>query len=108
MALTMTTSSMQQTLLRGVPVALRLLQVSTALPTTTSTTTTAVFDAPQRRPFFAYFRIAFNTVDKDRLATVGPDRLCAEWLLKNGGAVTFVGGNEARIARYCDINLSNY
>lgn len=44
-----------------------------------------------RRPFFAYFRVAFNSVDTDRLAEVGPDRLCAEWLLKNGGAVTFVG-----------------
>lgn len=46
---------------------------------------------PARRPFFGYFRIAFNSVDKDRLLEVGPDRLCAEWLLKNGGAVTFVG-----------------
>lgn len=49
-----------------------------------------IHDQP-RRPFFAYFRIAFNSVDKDRLAEVGPDRLCAEWLLKNGGTVTFVG-----------------
>lgn len=43
------------------------------------------------RHFFGYFRIAFNTVDVDRLQKVGPDRLCAEWLLKNGGAVSFVG-----------------
>lgn len=45
----------------------------------------------QTRTFFAYFRIAFNSVDTDRLAEVGPDRLCAEWLLKNGGTVTFDG-----------------
>lgn len=44
-----------------------------------------------RRHFFAYFRIAFNTVDGDRLKEVGPDRLCAEWLLKNGGSVKFAG-----------------
>lgn len=43
------------------------------------------------RNFFGYFRIAFNRVDKDRLESVGPDRLCSEWLLKNGGAVRFNG-----------------
>lgn len=32
---------------------------------------------------------AFNSVDEDRLATVGPDRTCAEWVLKNGGSVRF-------------------
>lgn len=44
-----------------------------------------------RRNFFGYFRIAFNRVDMDRLQTVGPDRLCSEWMLKNGGAVRFTG-----------------
>lgn len=44
-----------------------------------------------RRHFFAYFRVAFNSVDGDRLKEVGPDRLCAEWLLKNGGSVKFAG-----------------
>lgn len=37
--------------------------------------------------FFGLFRHTFNEVDRDRLRTVGPDRLCAEWMLKNGGAV---------------------
>lgn len=46
-----------------------------------------------RRNFFAYFRVAFNSVDGDRLKEVGPDRLCAEWLLKNGGSVKFAGKN---------------
>lgn len=45
------------------------------------------------RPFFAYFRVSFNTVDEDRLLQVGPDRLCAEWLLKNGATVSFVNGS---------------
>lgn len=53
----------------------------------------------QTRTFFAYFRIAFNSVDSHRLAEVGPDRLCAEWLLKNGGTVTFDGRSRA-IADY--------
>ena len=43
------------------------------------------------RNFFAYFRIAFNSVDEDRLKSVGPDRLCAEWLIKNGGIVRYKG-----------------
>lgn len=37
--------------------------------------------------FFGFFKSAFNDVDRDRLAAVGPDRLCAEWMLKNGGTV---------------------
>lgn len=36
---------------------------------------------------FGLFKHAFNDVDRDRLRAVGPDRLCAEWILKNGGAV---------------------
>lgn len=43
------------------------------------------------RTFFGYFRIAFNNVDQDRLTIVGPDRLCAEWVLKNGGSIKFEG-----------------
>lgn len=64
----------------------RRFLIPTLNSTGASTTTTQQF-----RPFFGYFRIAFNSVDKDRLLEVGPDRLCAEWLLKNGGAITFVG-----------------
>lgn len=33
----------------------------------------------QIRGFFAYLRVAFNSVDQQRLQEVGPDRLCAEW-----------------------------
>lgn len=64
-------------------------QLSVRLP---ATTRPRLLDVSARRTFFAYFRIAFNSVDTDRLKTVGPDRLCAEWLLKNGGSVTFAGG----------------
>lgn len=57
------------------------------------------------RPFFAYFRVAFNSVDTDRLREVGPDRLCAEWLLKNGGSVTFVG--RSPVDDYNELNATS-
>ncbi|GAB0092939.1 ATP synthase subunit s, mitochondrial [Sergentomyia squamirostris] len=43
----------------------------------------------QGRQLWEWINIIFNTVDKRRLRKVGPDRLCAEWVLKNGGAVRF-------------------
>ncbi|XP_023168831.1 ATP synthase subunit s, mitochondrial [Drosophila hydei] len=39
------------------------------------------------RSIWGYVAVAFNQVDKDRLRRVGPNRLCAEWILKNGGGV---------------------
>ncbi|KAH8402093.1 hypothetical protein KR009_009709 [Drosophila setifemur] len=39
------------------------------------------------RGIWGYVAIAFNQVDADRLAKVGPNRLCAEWIVKNGGGV---------------------
>ncbi|KAH8384770.1 hypothetical protein KR093_007890, partial [Drosophila rubida] len=48
------------------------------------------------RTIWGYVAIAFNQVDKDRLGKVGPDRLCAEWMIKNGGGVRFVG-NPSRL-----------
>lgn len=44
--------------------------------------------------------IAFNRVDYDRLKLVGPDRLCAEWVLKNGGAVEFSELSGRKIRNY--------
>ena len=41
----------------------------------------------QNRGFFGWLLPFFNQVDKDRIDQVGPDRACAEWLLKNGAAV---------------------
>jgi len=43
--------------------------------------------APPTRKIWGYVAIAFNQVDADRLAKVGPNRLCAEWIIKNGGGV---------------------
>lgn len=44
----------------------------------------------QNRKLFWIVAIAFNTIDAERLKLVGPDRLCAEWVLKNGGGVSLV------------------
>ncbi|ALC42720.1 CG10731 [Drosophila busckii] len=43
-----------------------------------------------RRNIWGYVAVAFNQVDADRLSKVGPNRLCAEWIIKNGGGVRFV------------------
>ena len=45
---------------------------------------------PQRRYLWQYVCMAFNKVDYHRLKEVGPDRMCTEWVLKNGGAVRFL------------------
>ncbi|XP_045463551.1 ATP synthase subunit s, mitochondrial-like [Harmonia axyridis] len=36
----------------------------------------------------------FNAVDEDRREKLGPDRTCAEWLLRNGASVKFKGSSE--------------
>ena len=40
--------------------------------------------------FFGWLLPYFNQVDYHRLEQVGPDRACAEWLLKNGAHVKWV------------------
>lgn len=39
------------------------------------------------RQLWQYVALAFNSVDTHRLAEVGAERMCAEWILKNGGAI---------------------
>lgn len=36
----------------------------------------------------------FNAVDEDRREKLGPDRTCAEWLLRNGASIKFKGASE--------------
>lgn len=43
----------------------------------------------QQRNLWQYVCQAFNLVDQHRLKEVGPDRMAAEWVLKNGGGVRF-------------------
>lgn len=45
----------------------------------------------QSRRHIAFIRTAFNVVDCERLSCVGPERLCAEWMLKNDGKVRLHG-----------------
>lgn len=45
---------------------------------------------PVSRGIWGYVAVAFNQVDAERLQKVGPNRLCAEWIIKNGGGVRFV------------------
>lgn len=41
-----------------------------------------------------WLNIIFNSVDEDCRKTFGPDRTCAEWLLRNGAAVKWVNSTE--------------
>ncbi|VVC94070.1 unnamed protein product [Leptidea sinapis] len=44
------------------------------------------------RYFWEYVNMMFNKPDPDRIKTVGPDRACAEWVLRNGGKVVWANG----------------
>lgn len=52
------------------------------------------------RPFWHFVYFAFNRVDVQRLAEVGPDRCCAEWILRNGGAISLVNCPKSLITNY--------
>ena len=41
--------------------------------------------------FFSKFSVISFRVDEDRIKEVGPDRACAEWLLRCGAAVRYCG-----------------
>ncbi|KAK2578930.1 hypothetical protein KPH14_011136 [Odynerus spinipes] len=47
-----------------------------------------------RRPLFYWLTVIFNRVDSERIKEVGPDRACAEWLLKNGAYVKWQNSSE--------------
>ncbi|KAF7281408.1 hypothetical protein GWI33_004790 [Rhynchophorus ferrugineus] len=50
--------------------------------------------AIQKRPLFYWVNQQFNVLDEDRRKKVGPNRSCAEWILRNGGKVKFVSSDE--------------
>ncbi|XP_045499199.1 ATP synthase subunit s, mitochondrial [Colias croceus] len=52
----------------------------------------------QKRSFWEYVNMMFNKPDADRIKLLGPDRTCAEWVLRNGGKVVWANGN--RLADY--------
>lgn len=52
------------------------------------------------RHLWQYVALAFNSVDTHRLALVGADRMCAEWILKNGGSIRIVEDSNNKIDQY--------
>lgn len=48
----------------------------------------------QRRSLFHWINKQFNLLDEERRKHVGPDRTCAEWILRNGGKVKYVNAVE--------------
>ncbi|GJQ65942.1 hypothetical protein Trydic_g4040 [Trypoxylus dichotomus] len=46
------------------------------------------------RHLWQWINIIFNKVDEERRKLVGPDRTCAEWILRNGGQVKWLGNPE--------------
>ena len=38
--------------------------------------------------------MSFNKPDMDRIKEFGPDRTCAEWVLRNGGKVVWDSGKQ--------------
>ncbi|EFN75513.1 ATP synthase subunit s, mitochondrial, partial [Harpegnathos saltator] len=56
--------------------------------------TTNHYRKPPGRGLFYWLTIIFNNVDRKRVKLVGPDRACAEWLLRNGASVRWKGFTE--------------
>ncbi|CAK1555329.1 unnamed protein product [Leptosia nina] len=48
----------------------------------------------QARSFWEYVNMMFNKPDHERIKTLGPDRACAEWVLRNGGKVIWADGKQ--------------
>ncbi|KAM3965079.1 ATP synthase subunit s, mitochondrial [Aphomia sociella] len=48
----------------------------------------------QIRTFWEYVNMMFNNPDPKRIEAVGPDRACAEWVLRNGGSIVWADGKK--------------
>jgi len=48
----------------------------------------------QKRHLWGWLNSVFNRVDQSRIKEVGPDRACAEWLLRCGAGVKWDRGDE--------------
>lgn len=46
------------------------------------------------RRFWQWLNIVWNRVDDERIARVGPDRACAEWLMRNGAFIKWTNERE--------------
>lgn len=47
-----------------------------------------------KRNLFHFLTLSFNQVDEERRKILGPDRVCAEWVLKNGGSIRWLGDSQ--------------
>lgn len=52
--------------------------------------------------------LSFVRVDGARIKEVGPDRACAEWLLRCGAAVKWDKGSEEWLKDYNSLPVGNY
>lgn len=43
---------------------------------------------------YYWLKVVFNKVDESRLKAYGPDRVCSEWLIRNGGKVKFLDSKD--------------
>ncbi|KAK3751476.1 hypothetical protein QZH41_009189 [Actinostola sp. cb2023] len=46
-----------------------------------------------KRSYYMWLNFVFNRIDSSRLEEFGPDRVAAEWVLRNGGGVKFTHQN---------------
>uniref|UniRef100_A0A1L8EDI2 Putative atp synthase subunit s mitochondrial n=1 Tax=Haematobia irritans TaxID=7368 RepID=A0A1L8EDI2_HAEIR len=60
------------------------------------------------RLLWGYVAIAFNRVDLERQRLVGADRLCAEWVIKNGGAICTIDAPKRLIRDYNTLPPEHY
>ncbi|XP_013109172.1 ATP synthase subunit s, mitochondrial [Stomoxys calcitrans] len=65
-------------------------------------------EAVGARLLWGYVAIAFNRVDLERQRLVGPDRLCAEWVIKNGGGICIVDAPKRLIRDYNTLPPEHY
>uniref|UniRef100_A0A0A9ZJE5 ATP synthase subunit s, mitochondrial n=7 Tax=Lygus hesperus TaxID=30085 RepID=A0A0A9ZJE5_LYGHE len=57
-----------------------------------------------KRTFFGALNAIFNSVSPSRIKLVGPDRACAEWLMRNGAHIRWVG-QEDFVTHYDNLPL---
>ncbi|ODN05714.1 ATP synthase subunit s, mitochondrial [Orchesella cincta] len=62
----------------------------------------------QKRFLWGWLNSIFNRVDESRIKEVGPDRACAEWLLRCGAGVRWDKGPDEWLRDYNSLPAGNY
>ncbi|CAL8081129.1 unnamed protein product [Orchesella dallaii] len=63
---------------------------------------------PPKRFLWGWLNSIFNRVDESRIKEVGPDRACAEWLLRCGAGVKWDKGSDEWLRDYNSLPAGNY